>query len=124
MFYNDWKEQSWQGKQGLDAMLADFEIDESKLLGRKVLFASYTYEDYSGDAFVLLIDDYGNLFEVNGSHCSCMGLEDQWEMEATTRSAIRMRNYSRYHGQEFSDALMAYCNEKRCTCCGQAINDE
>ena len=45
-----------------------------------ILFASYTYENYSGDAFVLF-ENNGVLYEVNGSHCSCFGLEGQWDRE-------------------------------------------
>ncbi len=61
--------------------------------GFKILLASYTYEDYSGDAFVLCKKD-GVLYEVNGSHCSCYGLEGQWAPEATTKAALvaRMRD--------------------------------
>ena len=47
-----------------------------------VLFASYGEDNYSGDAFVLFERD-GKLFEVNGSHCSCYGLEGQFEPEET-----------------------------------------
>jgi len=43
-----------------------------------VIFASYEYEFYQGDADVVFIKN-GNLYWVNGSHCSCHGLEDQWE---------------------------------------------
>src|SRR5574343_324534 len=43
----------------------------------KILFASYTYQNYEGNAFVLFEQD-GELYEVNGSHCSCFGLETQW----------------------------------------------
>lgn len=48
----------------------------------KILYADYTYEDYSGDAYVLGYDfDKQQWFEVHGSHCSCYGLEDQWDEE-------------------------------------------
>lgn len=48
----------------------------------KILYADYTYENYSGDAFVLGFDkELNQFFEVNGSHCSCYGLEGQWEPE-------------------------------------------
>jgi hypothetical protein len=56
------------------------------------LFAAYTYEDYSGSAFVLFRKD-GKLFEVNGSHCSCYGLEGQWEPEETSKEALLKRNF-------------------------------
>lgn len=60
------------------------------LEGAEVLLASYTVEDYEGHAFVLYRKD-GVLFEVNGSHCSCYGLEDQWAPETTTIEALRYR---------------------------------
>lgn len=56
----------------------------------EVLLASYVYEDYNGEAFVLLRQD-GKLMEVHGSHCSCYGLEDQWEPEEATIESIRHR---------------------------------
>jgi hypothetical protein len=55
-----------------------------------ILFASYGEDNYSGDAFVLFEKD-GCLYEVNGSHCSCYGLEDQFEPEGVTLEAIKMR---------------------------------
>lgn len=48
----------------------------------KILYADYTYEDYSGDAYVLGFDKEQNkFFEVHGSHCSCYALEGQWDPE-------------------------------------------
>ena len=55
-----------------------------------ILFASYGYANYSGDAFVLF-EKEGKLFEVNGSHCSCMGLEGQFDPEETTIDALAFR---------------------------------
>lgn len=59
--------------------------DESRIdsTGIHVLVANYTYEDYSGDAYVLF-EREGQLFEVHGGHCSCYGLEGQWEPSAVT----------------------------------------
>ena len=58
--------------------------------GINVLFASYGSDNYSGDAFVLF-EREGNLFEVNGGHCSCYGLEGQFEPEPTTIDSIAHR---------------------------------
>lgn len=55
-----------------------------------ILFASYGVDNYSGDAFVLF-EREGMLFEVNGGHCSCMGLEGQFDPEETTLEAIEFR---------------------------------
>ena len=55
-----------------------------------ILFASYSYSNYSGDAWVLFERD-GKLFEVSGSHCSCYGLEEQFDPEETTLEAISHR---------------------------------
>ena len=84
MYLHDWAE------GGEAQMLSDFDITKDALEGAKVILASYTYEDWSGEAYVLF-RKHGKLYEVHGSHCSCYGLEDQWEPEETTREAILHR---------------------------------
>ena len=93
MFLNDWKD------SGLEGMVCDFGISMSDIDGCEILIASYTYEDYSGSAFVLFRKG-GNLFEVNGSHCSCFGLSEsdycgdsttQWQPEETSIDALKKR---------------------------------
>lgn len=49
----------------------------------EILYAHYDYEDYSGAAFVLCKQN-GILYDVYGSHCSCYGLEDQWDIKPTS----------------------------------------
>lgn len=56
----------------------------------EVLLASYTYEDYEGDAFVLFRKG-DKLYEVSGGHCSCYGLEGQWEPEETNVESLLHR---------------------------------
>lgn len=56
----------------------------------RILFAFYSYEDYTGKAFVLFEND-GKLYEVHGSHCSCFGLEGQWEPEEVDLNALKVR---------------------------------
>lgn len=56
-----------------------------------VLWATYTYENYSGSAHVIFEKDDGKLFEVYGSHCSCNGLEGQWEPGFVTWGALALR---------------------------------
>lgn len=84
MYLNDWSKSKEVG------MCSDFQIEESALDGLNILLATYTYEDYSGDAFVLF-EKGGKLFEVNGGHCSCYGLEGQWGPEETTSEALLAR---------------------------------
>lgn len=80
-------------------ILEDFGVPLDTLDGAEVLVASYSYEDYSGDAYVLFRRD-GKLFEATGSHCSCYGLSEnhydgncksQWEPEETTAEAVLHR---------------------------------
>lgn len=73
-------------------IIKEFAAPEDALDGASVLLAYYKYEDYSGDALVIFEKD-GKLYEVNGGHCSCNGLEGQWEPEETTWGALAMRNY-------------------------------
>lgn len=58
----------------------------------KILLASYDNEDYEGSAYVLFERD-GKLWEVTGGHCSCNGLEGQWDPEETNWAFIISRPY-------------------------------
>lgn len=83
-----------------------------------ILFASYGTDNWSGDAFVLFERD-GILYEVNGSHCSCYGLEDQWEEEKTSIKALSHRltegalGHDDYSGNEFHDELCKFLGVER-----------
>ena len=57
-----------------------------------LLFAEYDQQDYEGEAFVLFERD-GVLWEVNAAHCSCYGLENQWEPTVCTPASLKMRNF-------------------------------
>jgi hypothetical protein len=92
----------------------DFPTDE------QIVYAYYSYEDYSGTAFVLFERD-GVLYEVNRSHCSCMGLEEQWSPEATSWAVIAARvndhwpRFASYSGEPTdteSAALIALIAER------------
>lgn len=78
-----------------------------------ILFASYGCANYQGDAFVLFEKD-GNLFEVNGGHCSCYGLEDQWSPEETNLKVLKFRleegtlGNDDYSGNLFSEELKTF----------------
>jgi hypothetical protein len=67
-----------------------------KLLNEsKVYLAWYGYGSYSGSSWVIY-EHKGKLYEVNGGHCSCYGLEGQWDPEETDWRAIAMRDYNDY----------------------------
>lgn len=55
-----------------------------------IVVAAYVDENYEGSAFVLIARG-GKYFEINGSHCSCHGLEGQWNEEETTVEALKAR---------------------------------
>lgn len=81
--------------------------------GINILFASYGQDNYTGDAWVLFEKD-GQLFEVNGSHCSCMGLEDQWKPEPVILGELKTRLSGNHFGKdtysdnEFADELKRF----------------
>ena len=100
-------ESYWREKKA--ALAAALASDQFQNL--TILVADYDTPPYEGDAFVLFERD-GGLYEVNGGHCSCHGLEGQWEPEATTAEAMNHRlanaTYGRFHdNQEFREAMRA-----------------
>ena len=68
----------------------EFAAGEGALRDAFVLLAWYGYGDYDGSAFVLF-ERGGKLYEVNGSHCSCYGLEECWEPEETSVAELKHR---------------------------------
>jgi len=82
----------------------------------EILLAIYQEEDYSGSAFVLLKRN-GQLLEVEASHCSCNGLEGQWDPAPTAWKAQELRLKDRngswlrgWHFAEFKQAFEALVN--------------
>ena len=84
-----------------------------KYADKKILFASYGYANYLGDAWVLFEQD-GKLYEVHGSHCSCYGLEGQFQPEETELKALEFRLQNGTWGKDdwsdnnFRDELMKF----------------
>jgi len=108
---------SWEGRKPFDIFHEFYDSDYSKTqveiareikklhLGEKILFASYNSEGYESYAFVLFSKN-GRLFEINASHCSCYGLEGQWNPETVNLKALR----TRVKKGTFADYL--YCKEE------------
>lgn len=102
--------EGWErSKEELTLALAKYETVN-------VLLASYSYENYSGDAFALF-EQGGKLYEVNGGHCSCHGLEGQWIPEETTLEALSHRlekgtlGTNDWCGNEFASELRDVLNK-------------
>lgn len=92
----------------LDDVARDWSSDVSESLkGAAVLYHFYTYEDYCGTGYTVYAKD-GKLYEAHGSHCSCNGLEGQWDPEETTLAAIEARVTSReYQSEIYVEAIKA-----------------
>lgn len=56
----------------------------------QILYAHYNQDNYEGEAIVIYSQN-DKLFEVHGSHCSCHGLEDQFNPESCTYEDIVAR---------------------------------
>jgi len=85
----------------------------------ELLFASYGGGSYEGDATMIWKRD-GKLYECHGSHCSCYGLEGQFEAEETnvgTLAAKGKKDPDSYyyflsdHDQEAYDAYWKMVSE-------------
>lgn len=104
VFLNDWG--------NAEDVMRDFEVAWG-VSSIKILFASYGYVEWDGLAWVLF-EQGGKLFEVNGSHCSCYGLEGQWKPEEITLEELVFRmergtfGESDLDGQEFATQLKQF----------------
>ncbi|WEM34432.1 hypothetical protein [Xanthomonas phage X1] len=97
---------SWSDRED---MIADFchydgegrERVKNYLDDAQIILAYYESSGYEGDAFVLF-RKWGKYYEVSGGHCSCYGLEGQFEPEETTLEAIVHRLEHGDLGREYS----------------------
>lgn len=65
-----------------DDIIYHFKIDKSELNNCEIIIASYDTPGYEGYATVIIKNmNDGLYYEVNASHCSCYGLENQWDPE-------------------------------------------
>jgi len=74
----------------------EFKISENY----NILFASYGCDNYEGDAWVLF-EENGKLYEVRASHCSCFGLEGQWEKDEVVLLELKNRLINGSFGRNF-----------------------
>lgn len=68
----------------------------------RFVFAAYDCPDYEGSALVIVSDDGKAFRVVDGGHCSCFGLEGQWEPSEHT--IVEIAHFARAgRGSVFSD---------------------
>ena len=107
--FNDWQDVAnnfykgyvYDEKDAQEALKAIPEPEE-------VIVAAYSCESYEGSAYVVYRN--GNKFySVEGGHCSCYGLEDQWnpeEYDAVTFLAVLEQSSPWGAAREYKQAVM------------------
>lgn len=80
--------ESWDGTTGRAAVEREFNTKLPEDVGIRV--AVYQQGSWDGAAFVLFKRG-DRFYEVNASHCSCYGLEDQWVPEEVAVAEIVKR---------------------------------
>lgn len=73
----------------------------------EILFAWYGDGSYCGAAVVIGRKPDGSLYEVHGSHCSCYGLEGQWETEPATIESLEKTIPYGLEGDYYDDSAEA-----------------
>lgn len=104
MFRGDWER--------LEDVARDFELkaDElARLQAARVVLAVYERYAYEGYAYVLF-EHEGELYDVHATHCSCYGLEQQWEPDVTS-VAFLLQVLESPWCNEFREHLRAALNE-------------
>lgn len=77
----------------VEDVIKEYNAPNDALSGATIHLAWYGYGSYCGSSLVIFEKD-GTLYEVNGGHCSCHGLEDQWSPEETTWEILNRRDYT------------------------------
>lgn len=80
------------GFGSVENVFNQFNVKQNK---EKILLAVYDLDGYEGYANVFYFKD-GKYYEVYGSHCSCYGLEDQWNPEEIVFKELENRILNGY----------------------------
>lgn len=97
-------------------VISDFDIDATE---PEHVFASYDIDGYEGYAFVVFSDGEGWKF-ASGQHCSCYGLEGQWDEEdfsledyfaAKEKDKELLTVYDSQEGDELHEFLLNFKKE-------------
>jgi hypothetical protein len=93
-----------------------FEVSADDRKDCIILYASYDIDGYDGSAHVIFYKDE-NLYEVNGGHCSCYGLEGQWDPEIIDLEVIRGKAARgvRAYGADYGHFLKNVAEELECS---------
>lgn len=89
-----------------DNVFCAYDVPKEKRDGIEIIFADYTYKGYSGYSQVIFKEN-GSFYEVHGSHCSCFGLEGQWEPELIETETYRAR-MDRLGNKEMVEAIQGW----------------
>ena len=97
--------------ESLEDIKKQYQITDADLDGVEVLYAGYQTGCYDGRSLVLFKKD-DKLYVVDGAHCSCYGLEGQWDPTETTPAALKMEidAKSNYRYEDFK-SFIEFCNQ-------------
>ena len=76
------------GFSSVDCIHSEFKIPPEKLLDTEVIIAVYERGTWDGNAMVAFQRNE-KVFIVHGSHCSCYGLEGQFDVEEISLAALK-----------------------------------
>jgi len=75
-------------------LINEYTADPDVLDGLEILIAYESVGSWGCDSssfFLFKNKETGELFEVHGSHCSCYGFENQFDLESTAVEALKFR---------------------------------
>lgn len=93
----------------IDDVRSQFQISSEAIHDAEVVLAWYGNGDYCGSAYVLFVRN-GKLWEVHASHCSCNGIEGQWDPQETSFAALdhflTNGSYGTYEGKDLYRTIL------------------
>jgi hypothetical protein len=93
----------------IEDVISLFQISDTAIYPHEVVLAWYGNGDYCGSAYVLFVRD-GKLWEVHASHCSCNGIEGQWDPYETSLPTLEhfleKGTYGTYEGEDLYQSIL------------------
>lgn len=92
--------------EALSKVAKEFKVSEPDMKVKRLLIAYLEENNYDGSAWFLYVGLDDCLYEVNASHCSCYGFEDQWEPSLSSWTYLTSKHYKvPFYGPDKFNAL-------------------
>ncbi len=105
LFLGDFKD--FSNEELVEHIIKEYGVNSKELNQYDILIAYEDEGEWEGYSWFFIQDKNGNVYEVEGSHCSCYGFEGQWEpMESSWKYLLDTGSDCAYDSKDINNFII------------------